>query len=41
MEKNKIDEMIKQAENETNSSEINDQDKYLVDQKISTLKSLN
>ena len=41
MEKNKIDEMIKQAENETNSSEINDQDKYLVDQKINTLKSLN
>jgi len=41
MKKDKIDEMIKQAENETNSSEINDQDKYLVDQKISTLKSLN
>jgi|TARA_B110000495_G_C22815134_1_gene475851 F-type H+-transporting ATPase subunit epsilon len=41
MKKNKIEEMIKLVENEMNSSEINDQDKYLIDQKIDTLKSLN
>ena len=41
MDKNKIEEIIKQAENDSNNSEINDQDKYLVDQKIDTLKSLN
>ena len=41
MNKNKIEEIIKKAENETNSSEINDQDRYLIDQKIETLKSLN
>ena len=41
MDKSKIEEMIKQAENEMNNSEINDQDKYLVNQKIDTLKSLN
>jgi len=41
MEKNKIEEMIKLATNEMNSSDINDQDKYLVNQKIDTLNSLN
>ena len=41
MKKNKIEEMIKLVENEMNSSEINDKDKYLIDQKIDTLKSLN
>ena len=41
MDKNKIEEIIKQAENDSNNSEINDQDKYLVDQKIDTLKSLH
>jgi F-type H+-transporting ATPase subunit epsilon/F-type H+-transporting ATPase subunit delta len=40
-DKSKIDEMIKKAENDSSSSEITDQDKYLVDQKIDTLKSLN
>ncbi len=41
MDKNKIAEMIKHAENEMSSSEINDQDKYLFNQKIDTLKFLN
>ena len=41
MDKNKIEEIIKKAENESNSSEINDQKKYLIDQKIDTLKSIN
>ena len=41
MDKNKIEEMTKQAENESSTSEISDQNKYLVDQKIVTFKSLN
>ena len=41
MSKSKISEIIKQAETESNSSEITDQEKYLVDQKVATLKSLN
>ena len=40
-DKSKIEEMVKKAENDSSSSEITDQDKYLVDQKIDTLKSLN
>ena len=41
MDKNKIEEIIKQAENDSNTSEITDQKKYLIDQKIDVLKSLN
>ena len=41
MDKNKIEEIIKQAEIESNNSEIDDQSKYLVDQKIEVLKSFN
>ena len=41
MDKNKIEEMIKEVENKKSNSEINDEDKYLVDQKIDTLKSIN
>ena len=41
IDKNKIDEILKQAESDLNSSNITDQKKYLIDQKISTLKSLN
>ena len=41
MDKTKIDEIIKQAENESNNSEISDQKKYLIEQKIDTLKTLN
>ena len=40
-DKNKIDEMLKDAEEKANSSEITDQNKYLVDQKIDVLKTLN
>ena len=39
--KNKINEMLKQAEANLNNNEISDQNKYLVDQKIDVLKSLN
>jgi len=41
MNKSKVEEIIKQAEIESNNSEITDQNKYLVDQKIDVLKSLN
>ncbi len=41
IEKNKIQEMLKLAEDETNKADINDQSKYIADQKIEVLKSLN
>ena len=41
VEKNKLQDLIKLAEEEAGKSEINDQTKYLVDQKIEVLKSLN
>jgi len=41
MDKNKIEEIIKQAENDSSNSKITDQKKYLIDQKIDVLKSLN
>ena len=41
MNKSKIEQILKEAENNLNNSEITDQNKYLVDQKIDTLKSLN
>tara|TARA_B100000886_G_scaffold145291_1_gene98809 strand:+ start:105 stop:497 length:393 start_codon:yes stop_codon:yes gene_type:complete len=41
IEKNKIDEMLRQAEVETNKDNVNDQDKFLSDQKIEVLKSIN
>ena len=41
MDKGKIEELIKQAEKDTNNSKINDQQKYLFDQKIDVLKSIN
>jgi F-type H+-transporting ATPase subunit epsilon/F-type H+-transporting ATPase subunit delta len=40
-DKAKINKMLKEAEENTNSSEITDQNKYLVDQKIDVLKTLN
>ena len=40
-DKSKQQDLLKTAEEETNKSEINDQSKYLVDQKIEVLKSLN
>ena len=39
--KNKISELLKQAEENSTNSEITDHEKYLVDQKIDVLKSLN
>ena len=41
MDKSKVEEIIKQAEIESNNTAITDQNKYLVDQKIDVLKSLN
>ena len=41
IEKNKINEMLAQAEEHSKNSEITDQNKYLVDQKIDVLKTLN
>ena len=40
-DKTKINELLKKAEEDTNNSEITDQNKYLVDQKIDVLKTLN
>ena len=41
IEKNKIQELIKIAEEETSKTEVNDQTKYLIDQKIDVLRSIN
>jgi len=41
IDKNKIRELLTQAEEYSQSSEITDQNKYLVDQKIDVLKTLN
>ena len=40
-DKTKQQDLLKQAEEEANRPEINDQSKYLVDQKIEILRSLN
>ena len=41
MEKNKIEELLKSAQGEIVKAEINDQTKYLIDQKIDVLRSIN
>ena len=41
IEKNKLRDLLKEAEAEANKQEINDQTRYLFDQKIEVLKSLN
>ena len=41
MEKNKIQELLNNAEEETNKTEISDQTKYLTEQKIDVLRSIN
>ena len=41
IEKNRLQEMLKLAEDETNKVDISDQSKYITDQKIEVLKSLN
>jgi|TARA_B110000858_G_C17368182_1_gene278259 F-type H+-transporting ATPase subunit epsilon len=40
-DKGKINELLKEAEESSTSNEISDQNKYLVDQKIEVLKSIN
>ena len=39
--KNKLQDLLKIAEEEANKTEISDELKYLADQKVETLKSLN
>ena len=41
LDKNKIQDLLKVAEDEAVKLEINDQSKFLLDQKIEALKSLN
>tara|TARA_Y100000022_G_C13220837_1_gene362322 strand:+ start:87 stop:479 length:393 start_codon:yes stop_codon:yes gene_type:complete len=41
IEKNKLNDLIKIAEEELNKSDIDDQSKYLADQKIDVLRTLN
>ena len=41
LDKSKIEDLLKSAEKDLDKSEINDQTKYLVDQKIEVLKNLN
>ena len=41
MDKSKQQELLKKAEEEANKSEINDQLKYLADQKVEVLRSIN
>jgi len=39
--KDKINKLLKEAEDSSKSNEISDQNKYLVDQKIEVLKTIN
>ena len=41
LDKSKQQDLLKMAEKEAGNSEINDQSKYLIDQKIEVLKSIN
>ncbi len=41
MDKSKQQDLLKQAEEESGKEEISDQSKYLIDQKIEALKTLN
>ena len=41
LEKSKIQELMKLAEEDIRKSDLNDQSRYLVDQKIEVLKSIN
>ena len=41
MDKSKQQDLLKQAEEEANKTDINDQYKYLADQKVEVLKTLN
>ena len=41
LDKSKQQDLLKQAEEEANKTDINDQSKYLADQKVEVLKTLN
>jgi len=41
MDKSKQQDLLKQAEEDANKTDINDQSKYLADQKVEVLKTLN
>ncbi|MDC3028017.1 F0F1 ATP synthase subunit epsilon, partial [Candidatus Pelagibacter sp.] len=41
MDKSKQQDLLKQAEEESGKEEISDQSRYLIDQKIEVLKTLN
>ncbi len=41
LEKNKLEELVKKAHEEANKSDISDQMKYLADQKVEVLRSIN
>ena len=41
IDKSKQQDLLKQAEEEANKTDINDQSKYLADQKVEVLKTLN
>ena len=41
MDKSKQEDLLKQAEEESGKEEISDQSRYLIDQKIEVLKTLN
>ena len=41
MDKSKQQDLLKQAEDEANKTDINDQSRYLADQKVEVLKTLN
>ena len=41
MDKSKQEDLLKKAEEEANKTDINDQSKYLADQKVEVLKTLN
>ena len=41
LEKNKLEELLKNAEDESNKMDMNDQVKYLANQKVEVLKSIN
>ena len=41
LDRNKIDQIVKEAEKESTEDNIDDQKRYLIDQKIEALKNLN
>ena len=41
LDRNKIDKIVKEAEKESTGDNIDDQKRYLIDQKIEVLKNLN